>query len=376
MLKWTAKHMYQLAGIACILSFSVSINAGNTDSLPNWQLWSEHFGEFRKTHKLPGFAVAVVKDGKMVWGNGYGFADSDREVPVTTNTPFWIASVSKTFVGLTFLHLAHEQKIDLDQLASETPKFDRLCDWLAGTTIPFAKGLDCTAPITLRHILHHQVNAPVGENFMYNPIMYSRLSRVLEHQFGEGVDGVEGRHNKLGQLITQYILEPAGMQRTMASMWDKSRADIYVDMADGFSVDDKGHITKQPQPDKHIAGGAGVVSTVADLAKYEIAFQQGVIASGEVEEKLMRPAQFNDGSPSPYGYGWYFQTHEGKKLMWHSGWDPDAGYSAMYLRLPEQNMAFIALANGEGIWWGNSLTQAEIHKSPLAQQFLQLAKQL
>ena len=376
MLERVAKPIFWLASKICILSFLMSVHATAADSAPDWNQWEERFAEFRKTHQLPGLAVGVVKEGKMIWGNGYGFTESNREVPVTVHTPFWIASVSKTFVGLTFLHLAHEEKLNLDQLASDTPKFDGLCNWLAGTTIPFAKGLDCSAPITLRHILHHQVNAPVGESFMYNPIMYSRLSRVLEHQFGEGVDGVEGRHNMLGQLITKYILEPAGMQRTMASMWDKSRADVYIDMADGFSVDEQGYMSKQPQPDKHIAGGAGVVSTVADLAKYEIAMQQGIIASGKVSEKLMQPASFNNGSESPYGYGWYFQTHQGKQLMWHSGWDAEAGYSAMYLRLPEQNMAFIALANGEGIWWGNSLTKAEIHKSPLAQQFLQLAEQL
>lgn len=57
----------------------------------------------RREHELPGLAAAVVRDGKLAWSKGYGFADEDREVPVTPDTPFWIASVTKTFLGLLFL---------------------------------------------------------------------------------------------------------------------------------------------------------------------------------------------------------------------------------------------------------------------------------
>ena len=56
--------------------------------------------------------------------------------------------------------------------------------------------------------------------------------------------------------------------------------------------------------------------------------------------------------------------------MWHSGWDPENGYSAMYLRVPERQLALIILANSEAIYWDNSLTKAEIVKSPLASAFL------
>lgn len=106
--------------------------------------------------------------------------------------PFWIESITKTFVGLAYLHLKEQGKVDFNELAAKTPKFIGLCDWLASTTIPFAAGLNCKADITIGHILHHQVNGVPGTNFLYNPIMYSRLSRHLEHRLGEGVDKVEG----------------------------------------------------------------------------------------------------------------------------------------------------------------------------------------
>jgi CubicO group peptidase (beta-lactamase class C family) len=316
-------------------------------------------------------SAAIVYDGRQIWTHSLGYADSNREVEVSANTPFWIASVSKSFVALTFLHLAEKAKIDLSDLASQTPNFNRTCTWLSSTQIPFAKGLECDQPITIRHILHHQNNAPAGSVFMYNPIFYSRLSRYLEHKFGQGVDAVEGRHNTLGRLIDDLILEPASMTRTMSSMWDPSKARVLQDMADGFKVTD-GYLVKLPQPDKHIAGGAGVVSTITDLSKYEIALQNGTITSNKIAKKLHQPANYADGSISPYGYGWYFQQLNNTQLMWHSGKDEEAGYSALFLRIPEQKTAFILLANADSVWPTSltNLTQAEVRESDFAALFL------
>lgn len=334
-----------------------------------WEAFSDEIDALRKRKFIPGIAFAVIKDGQTFGSNGLGFADSNREIPVTPDTPFWIASVTKTFVGLAYLHLEHEAKVDLEELAAETPDFTDLCQWLASTTIPFSDGLECDAPIKIRHILNHQVNNPPGTEFMYNPIMYSRLSRHLEYRLGEGWNRVEGRHNFLGQTIDRTILEPANMTRTMSSMWDRSKALVYYDMADGFAVDEEGYKTKLRRPDKHIAGGAGVVSTVSDMAKYEIALSSGAIANQTIKAKLETAANFNDGTAAPYGYGWYFQCYRGEKLMWHGGWDPDAGYSALHLRLPERNLAFTVLSNGEGVWWENPLREAKVENSDFAQTF-------
>lgn len=348
----------------CLAQSDVADNAA-----VRWETFSNEIDALRQEKFIPGVAFAVIQDGSVMGSDGFGFADSNREVPVTPDTPFWIASVTKTFVGLAYLHLENEAKVDLEELAADTPDFTDLCQWLAGTTIPFAQRLECSAPIKIRHILNHQVNNPPGSEFMYNPIMYSRLSRHLENRLGEGWNRVEGRHNFLGQTIDRTILEPANMNRTMSSMWDRSKALVYFDLADGFAVDDEGYKTKLRRPDKHIAGGAGVVSTVSDMAKYEIALSTGAIAGPEIKTKLESPAEFNDGTTAPYGYGWYFQCYRGEKLMWHGGWDPDAGYSALHLRLPERKLAFTILSNGEGIWWGNPLSEAKVEASDFAQVF-------
>jgi len=331
--------------------------------------FSRDIDELRNTKRIPGLSVAVVDDAQLIFSNGYGHRDNNREVPVTPDTPFWIASLTKTFVGLAYLHLANDGTVNIDELASATPEFDDLCQWLADSEIPFGEGLVCEEPITIRAVLHHQVNKPVGSTFLYNPIMYSRLSRHLEHSLGEGVRQVEGRHNYLAQTIDKYILQPAGMTRSMASMWDRKKSLVYFDLADGFTTEQDGYRQRNMRPERHIAGGAGMVSTVLDLAKYDIAITSGEIASPQIKSELLKPALFSDGSPSPYGYGWYFQCYNGENLMWHSGWDPDNGYSAIHLRLPDRNMALVMLANSEGLWWENPLDKAEIESSEFVQLF-------
>jgi CubicO group peptidase (beta-lactamase class C family) len=354
---------------AILLSVSSLNIAAQNKPADDFSAFSEALEALRKSEKIAGLSVAIVKNEELAWAEGYGFVDSNNEVPITPDTPFWVASLTKTFVGLTYLHLEAEGKVNLDELASITPEFDGLCEWLTGTNIPFAQGLDCKEPIKIKHILHHQVNKPVGTSFTYNPIMYSRLSRHLEHSLGEGVRQVEGRQNYLAQSIDKYILTPAGMQRSMASMWDRSKPLVYFDLADGFTVDEQGYKQRVKRPEKHVAGGAGVVSTALDLAKYDMAITNKTITSNDISEKLIRPALFNDNSKSVYGYGWYFQCYNGEKLMWHSGWDPDNGYSALHLRLPERKMALILLANSPGIWWGNPLDKAEVENSKFAQLF-------
>ncbi|MDO6477714.1 serine hydrolase domain-containing protein [Alteromonas sp. 1_MG-2023] len=213
-------------------------SAYGAENSPDWSaLKSEVTGLFT-TQNVPGMSAAVVSQGKIVWKYEAGFVDESRAVPVTIDTPFWIASITKPFVGLAYLHLASAGKVNLNELASSTPDFSDTCNWLKGTSIPFAKGMKCDAAITIDHILHHQINGTPGSEFMYNPIMYSGLSRHLEYTLAGTIKGMKGYHNQLAQAIDKYVLAPAGINDTMASMFDPSNASVYQRMSDGFKVSD------------------------------------------------------------------------------------------------------------------------------------------
>src|SRR5688572_24494897 len=126
---------------------------------PRLDAWDQRLGVLRRDYKLPGLAAAVVIDHAPAWSKGYGFADADAEVPITPDTPFWIASVTKTFIGLLFLQLEADGTISLDDRIADVPDWADFCAWFSGSGIIFGRDMRCDAPITIRHILNHTSNA-------------------------------------------------------------------------------------------------------------------------------------------------------------------------------------------------------------------------
>lgn len=326
----------------------------------------------REAHRIPGLAAVVVEDGETVWAEGLGVAEIDEGVPFTPDTPAWVASVTKTFVGLAFLQLDEAGVIDLDARMSEVPEFDGLCTDLVAANHPLAGGLDCAAPITARDLLQHTAAYDRGHAFSYNPILFSRLSRYLEWVVNDSTE-IEGSLNELARQIESRILAPAGMTRTSAGMWDRQKMDVVFDMARGYGVEegeDGGWWwVQRPQPKRAIPGGAGVISTALDLGRYLAALDAGTLASPEVMDALLTPPRDREGRPLPYAVGWYVQEVDGERVAWHSGWDPEHGASALLLWLPERRLGFAVVANGEGVWWGNGLREAAVERSAFAQAF-------
>lgn len=352
-----------------VLSSSILPTAARAQSFEsNVRAFDARLQQLRREHHIAGLAAAIVKDQNLAWSNAYGQAFD--EVPVTTDTPFWIASVTKPFMGVLFLQLDANGSIDLDAPVNVEPSYNEFCAWLASSGLPFGRDLRCDVPITLDQVLRHTVNGEPGTRFLYNPLMYSRLSRYIAHAYGHSVEAIDRYHNQMAQLLDSLVLEPAGMQRTMASQWDRSKMDVYFDMAQGYGVTPEGGLVRRPRPGRFLAGGAGVVSTVEDLARFDIALDTGVLGGPELMRQLFTPAVAPDGTVLPYAYGWYVQQYRGETLYWHSGWDEEAGFSALYLKVPARDLTLILLANSEGLWWGNPLDEAAVEGSPFARAFL------
>ncbi len=354
-------------------AFSQKISLPN-DLPSSYAAFSEKLDSLRKVRHIPGLAAAIVKDQELVWSEGYGKSHFDTGdgmtfKNVTADTPFWIASVTKTFLGLSFLQLEEEGIVNLDDKINDMPGWSNFCNWLSNSTIVFGQNLHCNSPITIQNVLNHTVNGKPGTQFLYNPIMYSRLSRYLEYVYGNPISDAEKGHNRLAQHIQKNILGPAGMTRTMSSQWQREKSKVFFDMAQGYKYTD-GRYTALRRPKRHLAGGAGIVSTVNDLAKYDIALDSGLLASNEVMQKLFTPAVSPDGTNLPYAFGWYVQEYNGEKLIWHAGWDEEVGFTALFLKIPERNLTLILLANSEGMWWGNPLDKATVEKSLFADLFL------
>jgi hypothetical protein len=101
-------------------------------------------------------------------------------------------------------------------------------------------------------------------------------------------------------------------------------------------------------PEDSIGAAAGLLSTVRDLARYDIAIDRHVFLEKETQKRAWTPFVSNDGKRLPYGLGWFVTDWHGLKLVWHYGhWG--TGFSAMYLKIPERNVSIVMLVNSEAL---------------------------
>lgn len=312
---------------------------------------------------IPGLSVAVVKDQAVVLALGLGYADLEQRIIATADTPYNIASVTKPLSAVVALRLVEEGVLDLNRAMTDYSDWADFCAAFSQQPSIFAKGLSCKpAGHTLRHLLTHTAIGAPGNHFSYNPVLYSWASRPM----------MAVTNTPFSSLVEQYVFAPAAMTQSARSYRDLPlRADLAKRLAPPHRFDAAGLMARAPLPPAQGDGAAGgVITTVLDLAKFDIALDQGVLISAQSRAAMMTPATSANGKPLDYGIGWFIEEYKGHKLVWHSGWWEQA-YSALYLKVPSLNLSFIVLANSEGVWWNNPLDRAEVQRSKFAQAFLQ-----
>jgi CubicO group peptidase (beta-lactamase class C family) len=321
----------------------------------------ERFEALRKDKKIPGMAVAVVSSQQVIFAKGFGFMDGERQRPTTPDTSFCIASVTKPFTAAVFMRLAEAGKLDLNFKMADAPGYALWCEQFSQSDSIFAKGLDCKAPITVRNVLSHTVNGKPGEKFSYNAAVYSQLRRVIP---------VVSKKT-LAELLYEYVLDPANMNETAAGWYDRKKSHVLTELAQPRRLTENDGLEISITPIWDVGTSSGIISTVLDLAKFDIAMDRNLIVPEKLKQQMWSQTISTGGQPQDYGIGWYVQNYKGTKLVWHSGWEPDS-YSALFLKIPEKGLTLIILANSEGVWWGNALDKAEVEKSPFASTFLEL----
>lgn len=322
----------------------------------------QRIDSLRKEANIPGLSVAVVKNREIVLAAGLGYADVEVGIPATAETPYDIASVAKPLSAVVALRLVEAGVLDLDRPIVDYSEWADFCTRFSQQPSIFAQELRCRPPNhTLRHLLSHTATGAPGSRFSYNPILYSWGSRPI----------MATADASFSALVERYVFIPSGMRNSARKHRDLPlREDLAERLAQPYRIESSGAIQRAPaRPPQGDGAAGGVVSTVLDLARFDIALDEGVLISAESRTGMMTPTRTINGKAAPYGLGWYVQEYEGHTLVWHSGWWEDA-YSALYLKIPTLNLTFIVLANSEGIWWDNPLDQAAVERSQFAQAFL------
>ncbi len=316
----------------------------------------------RREKRIPGLAAVVLRDTTLILARGYGWADVERQVPVTPETPFNIASVSKPISGVVALRLVEQGVLDLDRPMSSFANFREFCTDVREAGGIFFSDFACEGDaLTLRHVLMMQANGTPGTRFWYNPPAFSWASRPMAEVGGA----------PFSDLVARLVFAPAGMTRS-ARIHRRLELPpaLAAELALPYHVDSAGRFVRSsPPPPQGDGAAGGVVSTALDLARFDEALAEGRLLTPESLRLMWTEGRSPSGAALLYGIGWFVKEHAGERLLWHTGlWE--GAYSALYLKVPERRLTLILLANSEGLRWEADLDEAAIERSPFATAFL------
>jgi len=440
----------------------------------------------RQELKIPAYSAAIVKNQKVIWAKGFGYADVENKIPATEHTAYHLASLTKTFASTILMQLVQEGKVNLDDPVSK-----------------YGVTLESNGVIRVRHLFSHTSEGNPGERYSYNGNRFAELDKVVERASGKSfaqllianildplgmnetapnvpvivstkspsatgqaaeaevkaalmdvvggfnsssVDQIERRlapqQNRFyseGGFLTNFIdavelrgafqsgfkikievnnLEaavygdsaittffssttvtpPNGPPRTETPkrnsyFWNKQdgawklvhahtsplngaiitekqqqRFDTVTKiLAQPYALDRESKITKISYP-QNFSVSAGLISTVLDMAKYDIAIDQNKFLTKETQQLAFTPAVSTKGESLPYGLGWFTQNYKGTKLLWHYGYW--TGNSSFILKVPEQNITFIIMANSDNLSRPTDLGAGNALSSPVGMAFL------
>ncbi len=297
--------------------------------------------------RLPGLALAVIRDGKPLIMRSYGIADLENQTAVTSDTVFELGSVSKQFTAMAILRLVEEGRIRLDDpITLHLPELPD--DW---------------RDVTIRHLLNHASGIREYLSIEGLPDAAHRLAhRDMTRLFGERVPrefppGETWSYSNTGYLLLGDIIErasgqsywdflesrifgPAGMKSTGSS----APRTLIRRRARGYGWGDGVYENRPALSENAYAAGA-IVSTLADMIRWEALLQrQGVVGRDSYLE-MWTPLSLNDRSTPPfnYGFGWVVDRENGERAVFHSGGTP--GFSSAIRRYPDRRITVIVLAN-------------------------------
>lgn len=307
----------------------------------------------RVKHKIPGYVAAVYYKGEILYARPSGIADIKTNRPVRRDTPFRIASLSKSFTAVGMLQLVDLRKIALaDDVRKHCPAFP-------------AKPYPITVGQLLGHlggIRHYKTNDPSDANnairfpniiaalrkFSLDPLVHEPGTRYLYSTYGYNLAGcaLEGASGMpYERWMADKVFATVGMCNTAP---DNNRG-ISLRRAQGYRRTTTDEIEDcSPSDNTAKLPGGGYVSTADDLLLFaEGIFREHLLRS-ELIDLMWTSGKLRSGSLTGYGLGWSLaRSPEGDREIYHTGGQQGSS-TILYLR-PEHEFAFVWLTNLEGV---------------------------
>jgi len=330
-----------------ILSLLLTACAAPTPAPPSSPDVDAVFAEYDRPDS-PGCALGVIRDGRLDYARGYGMANLEYGLPLTPQSVFRMASVSKQFTAAAVALLAEEGRIGLDddirKYLPEMPDFGM--------------------PVTIRELVHHTsgvrdyltlfslagfrdddfytddevvamlarqkaLNFPPGHEHLYSNSGYFLLSVIVKRVTGES----------LGAYAQEKIFGPLGMTHTH---FHDDHTRVVPNRATGYSRRDDGawHID---QTTLDMIGDGGVFTSVEDLVAWDRSFYDGSLGGPDLVQTLLTPGVLTDGTTIGYAFGLEHSSYRGLETVEHGG--SFVGFRTMIVRFPDEKVTITCLCN-------------------------------
>ncbi|MCG8332517.1 MAG: beta-lactamase family protein [Chitinophagales bacterium] len=300
------------------------------------------FKDFNNAH-TPGVMLACMKNGKVLFSKGYGMANLEYQIPISSSSVFSLASVSKQFTAFSILLLEEREQLSLnDDVRKYLPKLNdygevitiemlinhtsgiRSCLQLLGQA-----GYNSDNIITseeVRDMIYRQsaLNFPPGEKFSYSNSGYFLLAEIVEKVSGKS----------FANFVNENIFKPLKMEDSFVM---DNYNEIIHDRATSYQLE--GDLFVNAPANYSYYGSTNLYTTITDLSKWVLNFEEQNVGSEQTLQKM------NELSPTEnkYSYGQFVGNFNGLKQIYHGG--ADAGYRTYLARFPNQNVAVFLLSN-------------------------------
>jgi len=297
---------------------------------------------------VPGGVVGIVKEGELVLAHAYGLASLEYGVPVTTETIFNVASVSKQFTAFSIILLAQEGKLslkdDVRKYLPEVPDF--------GTTITIGHLMNHSSglrnfqnllamagwrdgdPMTNDDLLKYipyqrELNFPPGSEYLYCNTGFNFMAEIVERVSGQSFQ----------EFTKERIFEPLGMDH---SEFREDLETVNPNTATSYDGSQEEGF-RRPKPFWAYVGNGNLCTTVADLAKWVDNFRHHRVGGPEALQELTTRGILTSGDTINYARGIVVDDYRGLRRFQHGG--SIGGYRASLMYFPDQATGILVLSN-------------------------------
>lgn len=324
--------------LCCSFCFGQTLDTKAIDSI---------FAEWDK-EGVPGCALGIVKDGKLIYGKGYGMANLEYDIQNDANSVFRIASTSKQFTAACIVLLAEQEKLSLDNKLNQFfPAFPdyakqitirHLLNHTSGIrdylTVAALKGLGDNDHYededVMKWLVHQkELNFKPGEEFLYSNSGYWLLGQIVNQVAGMN----------MAEYAKQEIFEPLGMNSTH---FHNNHNEIVKNRATGYmpTADESFQISMTTL---EMIGDGGIFTSVNDIKKWDDSYYNSSVLSKAFWNEMTHQGVLNSGEVQEYASGLGLSNFKGLKVISHGG--AFVGFRAELMRFPEEHLSIAIFAN-------------------------------